>query len=47
LWALEPGEGGNSGVNGTLYFTAGVQNEMHGLFGSLTVAPTSGHQAAG
>jgi uncharacterized protein (TIGR03118 family) len=47
LWALEPGEGGNSGVNGTLYFTAGVQNEMHGLFGSLTVAPTSGHQATG
>ncbi len=43
LWALEPGEGGNSGAIGTLYFTAGVQNEMHGLFGSLTVAPTSGH----
>jgi transposase len=37
LWALVPGGGGNSGVNGTLYFTAGLQNEMHGLFGSLAV----------
>jgi uncharacterized protein (TIGR03118 family) len=40
LWALKVGNGGNGGNANTLYFTAGLDNEMHGLFGSLTpVAP--------
>ena len=36
LWALIPGNGGAGGDPNALYFTAGVQNEAHGLFGSLT-----------
>jgi len=37
LWALSFGGGGaNSGPLNTLYFTAGIQDESHGLFGSLT-----------
>ena len=47
LWSIIPGGGGNSGVKGTLYFTAGVQNEAQGLFGSLTPASTSGHGVTG
>jgi uncharacterized protein (TIGR03118 family) len=47
LWSIIPGGGGNSGVKGTLYFTAGPQDEMQGLFGSLTPASTSGHSATG
>lgn len=39
LWALVNGGGGSDGVLGTLYFTAGVQDEVHGLFGSLTPVP--------
>jgi uncharacterized protein (TIGR03118 family) len=40
LWALKFGGGGAGGDPNTLYFTAGLDNEMHGLFGSLTaVAP--------
>jgi uncharacterized protein (TIGR03118 family) len=40
LWALKVGNGGNGGRTDTVYFTAGIDNEMHGLFGSLTpVAP--------
>ena len=45
LWALIPGNGGvpgggsaNSDPN-KIYFTAGVENEAHGLFGSLTATP--------
>lgn len=38
LWALTPGGGGNDGDPNLLYFTAGVTDEAHGLFGSL--APT-------
>lgn len=42
LWALKVGNGGNGGDAGTLYFTAGLDHEQHGLFGSLTpVAPGS------
>jgi uncharacterized protein (TIGR03118 family) len=37
LWALTPGNGGSAGSTGTIYFTAGVENEAKGLFGSLTV----------
>jgi uncharacterized protein (TIGR03118 family) len=36
LWALKVGNGGNGGRSDTVYFTAGIDNEMHGLFGSLT-----------
>ena len=39
LWALIPGNGGAGGDPNALYFTAGVQNEAHGLFGSLTPNP--------
>jgi uncharacterized protein (TIGR03118 family) len=35
LWALTLGSGNRAGVAETLYFTAGVENESHGLFGSI------------
>jgi uncharacterized protein (TIGR03118 family) len=39
LWALVPGNGsGNSDPN-KIYFTAGVQDEAQGLFGSLSATP--------
>jgi uncharacterized protein (TIGR03118 family) len=42
LWALKVGNGGNGGAANTVYFTAGLFGETHGLFGSLTtVAPGS------
>jgi uncharacterized protein (TIGR03118 family) len=37
LWALQVGQGGNNGPAGTLFFTAGPDDETHGLFG--TIAP--------
>jgi uncharacterized protein (TIGR03118 family) len=39
LWALEFGNGAGAGPTGTLYFTAGPEDEHHGLFGSITPAP--------
>jgi uncharacterized protein (TIGR03118 family) len=39
LWALAFGNGGNGGDTHTLYFTAGLNGEVDGLFGSL--APIS------
>jgi uncharacterized protein (TIGR03118 family) len=36
LWALMVGNGGAGGDRGTIYFTAGLDNEQHGLFGALT-----------
>jgi uncharacterized protein (TIGR03118 family) len=36
LWELIPGNGGSAGDQNTIFFTAGLQDEMHGLFGSLT-----------
>jgi len=36
LWALAFGNGGSAGVTNTLYFTAGPDDESHGLFGSLS-----------
>ena len=39
LWSLTAGNGGSGGDPNKLYFTAGPQNETHGLFGSLGVAP--------
>jgi uncharacterized protein (TIGR03118 family) len=35
LWALIFGNGGNGGDPNTLYFSAGIGEEEHGLFGSL------------
>jgi hypothetical protein len=47
LWALKVGNGGRGGDANTVYFTAGIDNEMHGLFGSLTpVAPGTPEGAA-
>jgi uncharacterized protein (TIGR03118 family) len=38
LWGLAFGNGGASGPTDTLYFTAGYFDEVHGIFGTLTVA---------
>jgi uncharacterized protein (TIGR03118 family) len=58
LWALVFGAGGTGDTN-TLYFTAGLANERHGLFGAITAtavatadyslraSPTNGTVAAG
>ena len=35
LWTLKFGNGGNGGINNVLYFSAGIQRQAHGLFGSL------------
>jgi uncharacterized protein (TIGR03118 family) len=35
LWALEFGNGAAAGPTNSLYFTAGPQDETHGLFGSI------------
>ena len=40
LWELIPGNGGSAGDANTLFFTAGLEDEAHGLFGSLTPNPT-------
>jgi uncharacterized protein (TIGR03118 family) len=39
LWGLLFGNGGNGGDLDKLYFTAGIDGEMHGLFGSLAPVP--------
>jgi uncharacterized protein (TIGR03118 family) len=36
LWGLEFGNGGGAGPANTLYFTAGINGEADGLFGTLT-----------
>ena len=36
IWALAFGNNATAGSSTTLYFTAGIQNELHGLFGTLT-----------
>lgn len=39
LWALQFGQGGaNNGPTGTLFFTAGPDDESHGLFGTILPA---------
>jgi uncharacterized protein (TIGR03118 family) len=35
LWALSFGNGGQAGRRDTLFFTAGIDDEKHGLFGTL------------
>jgi uncharacterized protein (TIGR03118 family) len=39
LWAITPGNGGSGGSTSLLYFSAGPDNETHGLFGVLTPVP--------
>jgi uncharacterized protein (TIGR03118 family) len=39
LWALVPGNGSGNTDPNKIYFTAGVQNEAEGLFGSLSAMP--------
>jgi uncharacterized protein (TIGR03118 family) len=39
LWALGFGNGGSAGPTNTLYFTAGIDDEEHGLFGKITPVP--------
>jgi uncharacterized protein (TIGR03118 family) len=36
LWALSFGNGAAAGPFNTLFFTAGIEDEAHGLFGTLT-----------
>lgn len=45
LWALGFGNGVGAGPLNTLFFTAGIEDETHGLFGSLTAV--SGEQPLG
>ena len=46
LWALKVGNGGAGGATNTVYFTAGIFNETHGLFGSLTTAAPGSPEGA-
>jgi uncharacterized protein (TIGR03118 family) len=39
LWGLGFGNGAGSGPKDSLYFTAGPEEESHGLFGDITFAP--------
>jgi uncharacterized protein (TIGR03118 family) len=41
LWGLILGNGGSGGDANAIYFTAGTDNELHGLLGSLQAAPTA------
>lgn len=41
LWDLTPGNNSPASDPHAIYFTAGVQNEAHGLFGTLTALPES------
>jgi uncharacterized protein (TIGR03118 family) len=41
LWGLIVGNGGSGGDPNTLYFTAGIDDETNGLFGSIAVAPVA------
>ena len=39
LWAIAPGNGAGAGSTQMLYFTAGLNGESHGLFGSVAAVP--------
>jgi len=45
LWALLNGNGGRGGDRDKVYFTAGVSDEAHGLFGALAPVPEPGSWA--
>jgi uncharacterized protein (TIGR03118 family) len=38
LWTLMFGNGGSGGAKNVLYFTAGIQGQKHGLFGSISAS---------
>jgi len=40
LWGLAFGNGATAGDANTLYFTAGADDEMHGVFGSIRMTPS-------
>jgi uncharacterized protein (TIGR03118 family) len=46
LWGLSFGNGGNAGPTNTLFFTAGLNDEADGLFGTLQAADSGGGSAA-
>jgi uncharacterized protein (TIGR03118 family) len=41
LWALDFGTGGSNGSPNTLYFTDGINGEVDGLFGAISVVPSA------
>jgi uncharacterized protein (TIGR03118 family) len=41
LWGIAVGIGVQNAAPGALYFAAGPDDEMHGMFGLLTAAPTT------
>jgi uncharacterized protein (TIGR03118 family) len=41
LWGLVPGNNGNGGSSQSIYFSAGPNDETHGLFGVITASVTS------
>jgi uncharacterized protein (TIGR03118 family) len=43
LWALKVGNDHAAGSSQTVFFTAGINNEMDGLFGSLQAVPQVAH----
>jgi uncharacterized protein (TIGR03118 family) len=43
LWALRFGNGAAAGPTTTLFFTAGIDDEAHGLFGTITPIPKRGN----
>jgi uncharacterized protein (TIGR03118 family) len=45
LWAINPGTGTNGQLKNAIYFTAGIGNEAHGLFGSLQFVPDLSEKA--
>ena len=42
LWALRFGNGANAAPTSTLFFTAGIDDEAHGLYGTITPIPKKG-----
>jgi uncharacterized protein (TIGR03118 family) len=47
LWAITPGSGSATSSNQSIFFTAGVNGEQDGLFGSLTFNRTSNQPDTG
>jgi uncharacterized protein (TIGR03118 family) len=41
LWGLSVGNGGSAGSSQYLYFSAGPDDETHGLFGVIVPEPTT------
>jgi uncharacterized protein (TIGR03118 family) len=45
LWSLSFGNGANAGPVNTLFFTAGIDDEAHGLFGTITPRASNDNDA--